>query len=140
MILQVRALDAVGDWTWGAGKNNYLTGNAAVAQNIRTRLYSVLNDCFFATADGIDWFNLLGYKNQTALNLAVSATILNTAYVTGITQLSVIVNAARNIQIIYNATTSFGNSVISTVNFTPNYLLTESGDVLVTESGEKILV
>jgi hypothetical protein len=112
----VRALSSIGDWTYGAGKNNYLSANAAVAQAIATRLQSFLGDCFFATDAGIDWFTFLGgSKNQLALHLAISAVILNTqtngmSVVTGITTLSVILNdMTRNFVITYSATTVFGN-------------------------------
>lgn len=110
----VRALSPTGDWTFGAGKNNYLQANAAVAQAIGTRLLSFLGDCFFATNVGIDWFNLLGNKNQLALQLAISATILNTQslgqnVVTGITNLSLnLDHTSRLFSVTYSATSIFG--------------------------------
>ena len=45
--MKVRALDESGDWTFGKGENNYYSANDAIAQNIKTRLYSFLGDCFF---------------------------------------------------------------------------------------------
>lgn len=104
----VRALSEGGDWTFGKGIEDYKSGIDAVAQNIQTRLSSFLGDCFFAVNDGIDWFNLLGSKNQVGLNLAVSGTILSTASVTGVLQLSLTLNAARRITVQYNAQTTFG--------------------------------
>jgi hypothetical protein len=104
----VRALDANGDWLYGKGLNDYLTGNAAIAQSINTRLNSVLGDCFFDTGSGIDWFNLLGSSNSLALELAISSTILNTANVTGMIQLSVVINeTTRNIMITYQVSTIY---------------------------------
>jgi hypothetical protein len=106
----VRAITGVGDWTFGAGKTNYLSANAAIAQLIGTRLSSFLGDCFFATNDGIDWFNLLGNKNLLALELAINATILNTEGVTGIITLSTSLdNTTRIFSAVYSVTTSFGN-------------------------------
>jgi hypothetical protein len=61
-----RNLDSSGDWTFGHGRQDYLTADAAIAMNIRTRLRSFLNDCFWAMQFGIDWWNLLGGKNPTA--------------------------------------------------------------------------
>lgn len=110
----VRSLDANGDWTFGSGINNYLSGAAAVGQVVATRLLSFLGDCFFATNAGIDWFNLIGNKNQLALNLAISATILNTQsdgqnVVTGITTLNVNLNdATRAFSVSYEITTIYG--------------------------------
>lgn len=110
----VRALDSNGDWTFGKGKNDYLSGNAAVAQLIKTRLLSFLGDCFFDTGAGLDWFTYLGSKDQTAVNLAVAAVILNTPdqngnqLVTGLQQLSIVLNpGTRNITIQYQAVTTF---------------------------------
>lgn len=103
----IRALDVNGDWTYGSGFNNYLSGNKAVALNIQTRLSAFLGDCFFDTASGINWFYFLGSKDQIGLNLAVSATITNTPNVTGILQLSVSIDVQRKITIIYNVITSF---------------------------------
>lgn len=104
----VRGLDANGDWLWGQGDGSYVTNINAVMQNIKTNTLSFLNDCFFDTSFGIDWFNLLGSKNQIAISLAVGASILNTNGVTGIIQLSVVLDAARLMQIAYNAQTVYG--------------------------------
>jgi hypothetical protein len=104
----IRALDSNGDWTFGKGQNNYLSGNAAVAQNIQTRLACFLGDCFFDTGAGIDWFNLLGNKDQIALNLAVAAVILNSPNVTGIQQLALQLNdVTRAIVIQYQVQTTY---------------------------------
>lgn len=105
---RVRALDSLHDWTFGSGRNNYKVDLNAVIQNIDTRLNSFLGDCFFALGDGIDWFNLIGGKNQLALNLAISATILNTAQVTGILQLSVNLDpVTRGFSVQYRVQTTY---------------------------------
>lgn len=104
----VRALDVNGDWVYGTGANAYLSGILAVAQDIKTRLSSFLGDCFFDTGAGIDWFNLLGGKDQTALNLAVAAVILNTNNVTGGLQLSVVYTpSTRAVTITYVVQTTY---------------------------------
>lgn len=108
----VRALDNNGDWTYGKGQNDYKSSNNAIAQIIQTRLSSFVGDCFFALQDGINWFNLLGGKNQLAINLAVSAVIINTPNVTGILQLSIVLNdITRVLTIAYKVQTTF--SVLS---------------------------
>jgi len=104
----VRALDTNGDWTFGKGRNNYLSGNPAVIQNIKTRLLCFLGDCFFDITAGIDWFNLLGgSKNQTAISLNVSSTILNTQFVVGIKQLTIGLNNNRSFSVSYQAQTVY---------------------------------
>src|SRR3954470_19732138 len=102
----VRSLDANGDWTFGKGKNNYLSANAAIVQIISTRLNSYLGDCFFALDAGLDWFNLLGSKNQLALELAVRAIILNTPEVVAIVDVSInLDNNTRRISMRYTVET-----------------------------------
>ncbi len=108
-MASVRALDSVTkDWTFGKGRNNYLKNNAAVIQNINTRLSSFLGDCFFDTTAGIDWFSLLGSKNRLGLELAISSTILNTTEVTGILNLSTSLNPeTRSLAVSYAVQTTF---------------------------------
>lgn len=104
----MRSIDVNGDWVFGSGINAYKTGNSEVAQDIQTRLSSFLGDCFFDTAAGIDWFNLLGSKQQLALQLAVASVILNTLNVTGSLQLSVVYNEqTRNISFVYRVQTTY---------------------------------
>lgn len=105
--MRVRGIDANGDWLFGKGANDYLTANAAVQQNIATRLRSFLGDCFCDLGAGVDWFNLLGAKNETAVTLAVSAVILNTQDVTGLQQLNVALDAARRLTISYRVQTIY---------------------------------
>lgn len=114
--MRVRALDANHDWTFGAGTANYLQANAAIAQNINTRLSSFIGNCFFDLGAGIDWYNLLGSKDQTALNLAISTIILNTEGVTGIRQLSVNLSGSRNFTVNYQVQTIYSR-VSSTFTF-----------------------
>lgn len=103
----IRQLSSLHDWTFGQGRNNYVTGNAAVAQNINTRLLMFLGDCFFDLGAGIDWWNFLGSKNQTGLQLAISATIINTANVTGLLQSSLTLDANRILTINYSVQSSY---------------------------------
>lgn len=103
----VRAINSNGDWLFGKSLNDYLSGNMAVQQNIRTRLLSFIGNCFFDTIAGIDWFNLLGSKNQLALSLAISAVILNTPNVTGILQLGVSLTTNRLFTISYKVQTTY---------------------------------
>lgn len=106
----VRALDTNGDWMYGQSLNDYLTANAAVAQNIQTRLNSFLGDCFFDLGAGINWIGFLGGKNELGLNLAVSAVILNTANVTSLVQLSITLNSQRQVSISYTVQTTYSTA------------------------------
>lgn len=111
----VRALDNNHDWTFGAGKGNYLSANAAIVQNINTRLNSFLGNCFFDLGAGIDWFNLLGAKDQTALQLAISSVILNTDQVTGLLQFQSSLSATRVYSVSYIVQTVYS---VTSSNFT----------------------
>lgn len=137
----VRAIDALGDWEFGKGKNDYKSGRDATAQMIKTRLQSFLADCFFDLADGIDWFNLLGSKNQLALNLAISATILETENVTKITSLTTSLSVSRVFSLVYKVDTIYG-PVVATESLSIVQLLnpitTEDGNKLTTEDGQVI--
>lgn len=134
----VRQVDYRNDWKFGKGKNDYLRDKAAVAQSIRTRVQEFLGDCFFNTLAGVDWFNLLGGKDLIALNLRIKTVILNTQDVVGVVDLTITRNSARGVSISYEATTVYegalGNSIIDSFGL----LLTEEGDILVTEDGEGI--
>lgn len=104
----VRALDINNDWTFGKGKSDYLTDRDAIAQDIKTRLYSFLGDCFFDITAGIDWFNLLGGKSKVDIDIAVNTVILNTNNVTGFLEISSTINNNRMITIVYSVQTVFG--------------------------------
>ena len=84
-----RNLDSSGDWLFGQGTSNYISDNPAIGLNIRTRILSWLNDCFFDQEAGIDWLNRLGSKNQRELlELDLRRTILQSFGVTGILEFS----------------------------------------------------
>lgn len=109
-----RGVDNLNDWMFGKGKNDYKRNIYAVAQNVKTRLQSFLGDCFFQSNAGIDWFNLLGDKNLPALELAISSTILNTAGVTGIVEISTTVGENREVNTQYTIDTIYGRFSSST--------------------------
>lgn len=119
----VRALDVNHDWSFGQGLGNYLQANAAIGQNCQTRILMFLNDCFFDQQGWIDWLNILGSTNQQGLNLALSGILLSTPQVTGILQLSSIVDPrSRDVAVKYNVKTvysQFSGQVSLSTNITP---------------------
>ena len=102
----VRALDN-GQWLFGKGLNDYASNQAAIALDINMSLNMFLGDCFFATNVGIDWFNLLGSKNEIAINLVVNAAILNVAGVTSLLQTNISLNNSRMLTITYQVQTIY---------------------------------
>ena len=79
--MRFRNLDANGDWCFGKGRNSYLKDNKALMMNIKTRLLSFLNDCFFDLEAGIDWWNLLGGKEQKSIIASVQRVVLRSSQV-----------------------------------------------------------
>lgn len=135
----VRGLDGNGDWLYGKGIEDYRFANDAIAQSIQTRLLMFLNDCFFALDQGLDWFNLLGSKDQVSLTLAVNAQILNTPGVLALVQSSVSLDVNRRLSITYIATTS-SSGANPPLAGSLAYLVSESGDFLTDESGNRLLL
>jgi len=109
-----RSVDVENDWLFGKGRNNYKRNLDAVAQSVKTRLQSFLGDCFFAERDGIDWFNLLGAKDQTELSLAVASVILNTTDVTKVIDFEINLDKnTRDIRINFEIETVYGTATNS---------------------------
>lgn len=105
-----RALDENHDWTFGNGKNNFLSESAAIGLNVKTRILSWVGDCFFDMGAGIDWANRLRSKNQrTLLELDLRRIILTSFGVTGITAFSTSLNV-RAFNASYEADTIFSKA------------------------------
>lgn len=105
-----RNLSGNGDWVFGSGKNSYVTENLEIGVNIQTRVLSFLGDCFFATEEGIDWFNLLEMGKQEQLENSVQETIKNTPGVTAINSVDVVMGANRRITITFDVQTIYSES------------------------------
>lgn len=60
----IRAIDSNGDWTFGKGISSYMREDAAVMQDIKTRLLCFQFDCYFDSDFGIDWWTYLGTPNK----------------------------------------------------------------------------
>lgn len=108
--MSFRNLDENHDWVAGTGKNAYVTENQEIALNVETRLLSFLGDCFFATNEGIDWFNLLDYNKQQQLENAVQEVIIQTPEVTAINSVDIVLGANRQIRLTYDIQTIYSDS------------------------------
>jgi hypothetical protein len=112
----IRALDSNGDITFGMGIQNYLTGQAAVAENIKTRILSFLNNCVWDMQSGIDWFTYLKQPaNSAQIELAVKAVILQSYGVISVNSMSISMNG-RNLSLSYNINTIFTINFAATLN------------------------
>jgi hypothetical protein len=113
----IRALSTDGDWTFGQGKQNYLSAQKAIMENIQTRLYSFLNDAFWDINSGIDWPRLLGTRStQQEIILTARAIILQSYGVTGVNHISIsYYGNTRNLILQYNINTIYTSA--SSVQF-----------------------
>lgn len=107
--MRIRALDANGDITFGQGQQNYLTGQAAIGLNIKTRLLSFLNNCFWAMGAGIDWFTFLGGGNTSnQIQLASTAIIAQSFGVISVNNVFVSVDPrTRKVSLSYDVVTIY---------------------------------
>ncbi|WP_373033344.1 hypothetical protein [Sulfurovum sp.] len=62
--MKVRRIDANGDWTFGQGLANYIIKAPMVRQNVVTRIKSFKFDWFLDVDAEIDWFNIIGSRNN----------------------------------------------------------------------------
>lgn len=105
-----RNLDENHDWTFGTGQNNYVRNEQEIALNLETRILSFLGDCFFATDEGIDWWNLLDRNKLDKLEYAVQDVIIKTDGVKGINSVDAILGANRKLTLTYDIQTVFSQS------------------------------
>ncbi len=111
-----RNLDKNGDWSFGQGLSNYISRNAAIGLNVKTRLLSWLNDCFFDMNAGVDWTNRLGSKNQrTLLERDLRRIILQSYGVTAIVTFDTVL-VGRLFTANYTIDTIFTKKFSDTVN------------------------
>jgi hypothetical protein len=105
----IRSLDTSGDWTFGLGKQNYLSGQDAIIQNIRTRLYEFFNNAFWNMEAGADWPRLLGTRGtKQEIILTCRAIILQSYGVNSVDSISVsYYGNTRSIIILYNISTIY---------------------------------
>lgn len=108
----------VGDWCFGNNLQDYGDNLTSTRNNIKTRLLSVMYDCFFDLTSGIDWFNILAQRGQYAkevIEINVRLCILQSLYVTELLDLKVIENKDRSLNLEYTIDTMFGQISDTTV-------------------------
>lgn len=91
--MRVSRLDSGKDWTFGKGPANYAINSEAIRQNVETRLLSFANDWFLDVTLNIDWFNILGNRNneQTIKN-EVTRVVLETEGVLTLDKYEIVVS------------------------------------------------
>ena len=93
------------DWTFGRGVSNYANSNEAIMMNCKTRLLSFKNDWMLDQNQNIDWFTILGQKNneQTIIN-EVERVCLNSEGIVSVVSIDIVKsdNRSANIEIVVN--------------------------------------
>ena len=114
-----RRLDKDGDYTFGNGRGNFLSGVDAVAQAVSTRLKLFTGEWWADRNDGLPLFqSILGYqgKNKATVDRLITERILGTQNVIGIKGISSQYNAdTRAYQFSATIDTAFGDVVITNV-------------------------
>ena len=97
----VSALDKNSDWSFGRGRQNYITGGGAIAQKVKCRIRSFKNDNPLNMGDNIDWLYLMSEKNTEQETLReIERVTLATDGVMRIIELSMTVNKSTRHQVI----------------------------------------
>ena len=112
----IRKIDDSGDFTFGKGKENYLKDNAAIAQNIDTRLLSWINDCFFGLQEGLDWSAYFEKGQKDNLIQAIKSVILSSYGVIGVNSITSDLDAARKLTVTYTIDTIYSQAFTSVIN------------------------
>ena len=115
----IRKIDANGDWRFGKGLADYATEEAAIEENVQTRVLSWLYDCFFDLEEGIDWRSRLDVGDKTDLEAEVRKTILQSFGVVGVNSVIVTyVSTTRLYRIEYSIDTIYSQSFQSVIEQT----------------------
>lgn len=114
----IRQVDSNNDWTFGKGINSFAKNDEAIGQNIRSRLLSWKNDCFFDLQAGIDWKSRLDAGQRQALEDEARALILQSFGVVAVNSIDATFDGTtRNLSITYNISTIFSASFEERIAF-----------------------
>lgn len=117
--MRFRALDAQGDWTFGTGVQSYFENEDAIAADIKTALKIFLGECFFALDAGVDWWNLIGGRDEQGIILQCRQVIAAREGVTKINKVeSVLDRQTRRLSVSFNVDTVFSRSLSSEITVT----------------------
>lgn len=116
--MEYRRLDEIGDYTFGRGTQDYITGAQAVAQAVKTRLKLLLGEWWEDTSDGLPLFeNILGVRgtqnNISSADNLIRQRILETEGVSNIiTIISNFQSSSRTYSVHAELETLYGNVTV----------------------------
>ena len=94
--MRVSRLTSDNDWTFGKGKANHALNSEAIRQNVATRIKSFANDWFLDISANIDWFNILGNKNnEQIIRSEVTRVVLATEGIATLDKFELIVDERK---------------------------------------------
>lgn len=103
--MKFRRLNKNNDWTFGNGVYNYADSDEAILLNCKTRLMSFKQDWFLDTSANIDWFNILGQKNnEYIIYNEVERVCLNSVGVVKVVSINIVKsdNRSASIEVVLN--------------------------------------
>jgi hypothetical protein len=111
-----RNIDASGDWVFGRGIGSYAAGNQAIALNIKTRILSWIQNCFFDLGAGIDWSSRLDRGQEQNLLNDLQAIISQSDGVVAIKSISAALDRlTRRLSVSYDVSTIYTQSFAQTL-------------------------
>lgn len=116
--MRYRALDANGDYSFGAGKRNFLVDSpACVGQAVLTRLLLFTDEWFLDLDEGTPYKEqILGNNTIPTYDIAIRERILRTQGVTGIAKYSSTFNSvSRSVAVQATIDTQYGQTQVRTV-------------------------
>jgi hypothetical protein len=112
----IRKVDDNNDWHFGKGLNDYAFDEAAIQQNVRSRILSWFGDCFFALQDGVDWKARLDKGQKDALRADLKAALLQSFGVVAVNEIDVEFTGDTRILVVkYDIQTIFSASFQSII-------------------------
>jgi hypothetical protein len=111
----IRSLDSDNDWAFGAGMLNYRTGKESLILDLKTRLKSWRNNCFFDRIAGVDYNDLLEKGTKPLLDQDVRRVTFQTRGVIGITSFESEI-VGRDYQCRMQLATIYGNIFLGVTN------------------------
>ncbi|MCL2520582.1 MAG: hypothetical protein FWE37_06230 [Spirochaetaceae bacterium] len=101
------------DFSFGGGKQNYLTGEAEEQLVLKLILQSFYGELFFAPEEGIDWLYYISHKiAKEELELVIRHNLLKANFIQAINELAITIDSTKRVvNLKVNLLTNTGNII-----------------------------